>query len=60
MTSPYGFFRIACAAVATAVLAAPAHAEVKRIVIDKKVSPAFDGRTYGTAGQYETLAGRAR
>ena len=59
MTSPYGFFRIACAAVATAVLAAPAHAEVKRIVIDKKVSPAFDGRTYGTAGQYETLAGRA-
>ena len=61
MTSPDGFrfAWIAGAAVATAVLAAPAQAEVKRIVIDKKVSPAFDGRSYGTAGQYETLAGRA-
>ena len=36
-----------------------AHAEVKRIVIDRKVSPAFDGRSFGAAGQYETLAGRA-
>jgi hypothetical protein len=34
-------------------------AEVKRIVIDRKVSPAFDGKPFGTAGQYETLAGRA-
>lgn len=39
--------------------AQPSHAEVKRIVIDKKVSPAFDGRSFGAAGQYETLAGRA-
>ena len=37
----------------------PAQAEVKRIVIDRKVSPAFDGASYGPAGQYETLAGRA-
>jgi len=37
----------------------PAQAEVKRIVIDKKVSPAFDGRSFGTVGPYETLAGRA-
>ena len=44
---------------AVVVLAAPADAEVKKIVIDKKVSPAFDGKTFGTAGQYETLAGRA-
>src|SRR5262245_38129676 len=36
-----------------------AHAEVKRIVIDRKVSPAFDGKSFGAAGQYETLAGRA-
>ena len=41
------------------VVALPAGAEVKRIVIDRKVSPAFDGRSYGSAGQYETLAGRA-
>ena len=37
----------------------PAQAEVKRIVVDKKVSPAFDGRAFGSAGQFETLAGRA-
>ena len=34
-------------------------AEVKKIVIDTRVSPAFDGRSFGSAGQYETLAGRA-
>lgn len=39
--------------------APPAQAEVKRIVIDRKVSPAFDGRAFGGAGQFETLAGRA-
>ena len=39
--------------------ASAAQAEVKRIVIDRKVSPAFDGRSFGSAGQYETLAGRA-
>jgi hypothetical protein len=37
----------------------PTAAHIKKIVIDKKVSPAFDGRSFGDAGQYETLAGRA-
>src|SRR5580693_5073793 len=37
----------------------PTDARVKKIVIDRKVSPAFDGRSFGEAGQYETLAGRA-
>jgi hypothetical protein len=41
------------------VWASSAQAEVKRIVIDRKVSPAFDGKSFGAAGQYETLAGRA-
>ena len=36
-----------------------AQAQVKRIVIDERVSPAFDGASYGEAGQYETLRGRA-
>jgi hypothetical protein len=47
--------------IAVAVLAAvpSSHAGVKKIVIDKKVSPAFDGRSFGDAGQYETFAGRA-
>ena len=43
--------------------ALPAHARVTKIVIDEKVSPAFcQGNacaTYGEAGQYEQLAGRA-
>src|SRR6267143_1006648 len=39
--------------------APPAGAHIKKIVIDKKVSPAFDGASFGSAGQYETLAGRA-
>src|SRR5262249_58474757 len=38
---------------------APVHAHVKKIVIDKKVSPAFNGQSFGPAGPYETLAGRA-
>ena len=38
--------------------APPALAKVVRIVIDTKVSPAFGGAPFGTAGQYETLAGR--
>src|SRR5687768_8514336 len=48
-------------AVTIAVLAWPASgaAQVRKIVIEKKVSPAFDGRAFGAAGPYETLAGRA-
>lgn len=48
-------------AVAAAVLAwvPSAHADVKKIVVEKKVSPAFDGMSFGNAGPYETLAGRA-
>ena len=47
-------------AVAAALLAwaRPVQARVKKIVIDTKVAPAFDGATFGDAGQYETLAGR--
>lgn len=44
---------------AVLALALPADARVKKIVVEKKVSPAFDGMTFGNAGQYETLAGRA-
>jgi hypothetical protein len=31
--------------------AQPADARVKKVVIDKKVSPAFDGARFGDAGQ---------
>ena len=46
-------------AVMLLVWTSSAQAEVKRIVIDRKVSPAFDGKSFGAAGQYETLTGRA-
>lgn len=44
----------------TAVLAfaPPAHARVTKLVIDTRVSPAFGGASFGSAGQYETIAGR--
>jgi hypothetical protein len=41
------------------VAATGAEARVVKIVVDKKASPAFDGASFGNAGQYETLAGRA-
>jgi hypothetical protein len=40
-------------------MAATAQARVTRIVVENKVSPAFDGASFGNAGQYETLAGKA-
>ena len=52
--------RILSAAVAGAfVCISPCAAQVTRIVIDSVVSPAFGGASYGTAGQYQTMAGRA-
>jgi Alpha/beta hydrolase domain len=42
-----------------ALLASGAQAKVTKIVVENKVSPAFDGASFGTAGQYETLTGRA-
>jgi hypothetical protein len=42
-----------------ATFAAAAQARVTRIVVDTKVSPAFNGASFGSAGPYETLAGRA-
>src|ERR1700760_1518018 len=40
-------------------LATPASARVVRFVVDTKTSPAFGGASFGSAGQYETIAGRA-
>jgi hypothetical protein len=50
-----------CAAVAAAICAAaPAsQAKITKIVIDRTTSPAFGGATFGNAGQFETLVGRA-
>jgi hypothetical protein len=42
---------VAAALVASFVLTQPAEARVKKIVIEKKVSPAFDGASFGSAGK---------
>ena len=42
----------------SAMLVPTAKARVVRFVVDTKTSPAFGGATFGSAGQYETLAGR--
>ena len=49
------------AALAALILgpASPSEARVTRIEVDTKASPAFGGQSFGAAGQYETLAGRA-
>ena len=52
------WFCVACA-VALLTGASPAQARVKKIVIDKRVSPAFEAMSTGAAGPYETIAGRA-
>ena len=36
-----------------------AEARVTRIVVNEKISPAFNGRTFGSIGQYEQLNGIA-
>jgi hypothetical protein len=38
---------------------APVEARVTRIVIDKKESPAYEGKSFGAAGPYERITGRA-
>src|ERR1700690_453223 len=50
---------VAAAGSMLATFAGAAQARVTRIVIDTQVSPAFNGASFGTAGPYETLAGRA-
>lgn len=39
--------------------ASSVEARVTRIVIDQKLSPAYEGKSFGSVGQYEFLTGRA-
>src|SRR5665213_2516592 len=54
-------FAIALLGVVIFASARPAGAKVKRIVIDKakSESPAYGGKSFGRAGQYERIVGRA-
>jgi hypothetical protein len=45
------------ALVAIVALSAAAQARVTRVVVEDRKSPAFDGRSFGAAGQYEVLSG---
>ncbi|MEE8439764.1 MAG: alpha/beta hydrolase domain-containing protein, partial [Micropepsaceae bacterium] len=50
-----------CAGIALICLlaSAPVEAKITQIVIERTTSPAFDGTAFGSAGQYEVMAGRA-
>jgi len=50
---------IALALLLSLALATSASARVVRFVVDTKTSPAFGGASFGSAGQFETIAGRA-
>jgi hypothetical protein len=52
---------IALLGAAVVALTVPTEARVKRIVIDKtkSESPAYEGRSFGNAGQYEKIEGHA-
>src|SRR5258708_34425881 len=50
---------IAVSFAALLTCASAPQARVTKIAIDKKISPAFDGASFGAVGQYQTLAGRA-
>ena len=54
-----GKLMLGASALVVGLAATGAEARVTRIVIEKKVSPAFDGASFGPAGQYETITGRA-
>jgi len=61
-SSQRSFKRALCYGALAAVTAAwtpTAQSRVTRIVLDTVTSPAFSGATFGNAGQYETIAGRA-
>jgi len=40
-----------------ATLSAPIQARVTKVLVEDRKSPAYDGRAFGNAGQYETLSG---
>src|SRR5688572_1002188 len=54
-----GASAVACIASAVALYTAPVHARITRVDIQRVESPTFEGRSFGEAGPYEKLVGRA-
>ena len=48
---------LACALLAAGLAASAADARVTKLTVTTKVSPAYNGQSFGAAGQYETYAG---
>ena len=48
---------LGCAIAAALVLAPAAHARVVKLNVTSRVSPAYNGQSFGSAGQYETISG---
>jgi hypothetical protein len=51
--------RLFTACLLTAALLAPAYARITRIVMEHRESPAYKAQSFGDAGRYERLSGRA-
>jgi hypothetical protein len=49
---------LAAALTSVMLACAPLHARVTRVVVEHRESPAYNGQSFGKAGQYETLSGR--
>ncbi len=56
MSTPRRGLALACLSLA-AVIASDADARVTKLTVTSKVSPAYNGQSFGEAGQYETYAG---
>ena len=48
---------LACVMIAAGLAAGAADARVTKLTVTTKVSPAYNGQSFGAAGQYETYAG---
>src|SRR4029078_7508765 len=48
---------LACVMIARVLAAGAADARVTKLTVTTKVSPAYNGQSFGAAGQYETYAG---
>jgi hypothetical protein len=59
MATHHGAWLAASLLVIGGLIAVPADARITKLVIDKTVSPAFGGKSFGSVGPYETLAGTA-
>src|SRR5690242_11009325 len=57
MSSPFTRRSLPCVLLAAGLAAGVADARITKITVTSKVSPAYNGQSFGDAGQYETYTG---